>query len=182
MNMNAYNRLSVLALAVAFAGAAFADQGMNKDDHSAMMDTDGDGSISAAEHAAGARAMFDRMDTDRDGSVSAAEMDAAHARMGRARAGAKSSSDRMAKMDTDGNGSISAAEHAAGAQRMFSAMDGNRDGAVDRAEMAAGRTAMKPPRTTRSGTGAMSDDATPDQGTTDQGTTDQSMPDQGTPR
>lgn len=47
----------------------------------AAIDTDRDGTITAAEHAAGARAMFERMDADRDGKVTAAEMDAAHQAM-----------------------------------------------------------------------------------------------------
>ena len=44
------------------------------------MDTNGDGKISADEHAAGARAMFQEMDTNGDGKVTPAEMDAEHAR------------------------------------------------------------------------------------------------------
>ena len=47
----------------------------------AMMDTDGDGAISAAEHAAGAAAMFAKADADADGSISADEMHAMHGRM-----------------------------------------------------------------------------------------------------
>src|SRR4051812_47581394 len=43
-----------------------------------MMDTDGDGKLSADEHAAGARKMFEMMDADKDGKVAAAEMTAAH--------------------------------------------------------------------------------------------------------
>ena len=37
-----------------------------------------DGSISATEHAAGAKKMFEKMDADGDGIVTAEEMDAAH--------------------------------------------------------------------------------------------------------
>ena len=44
-------------------------------------DTDQDGTISAAEHEAGARKMFDRMDKDRNGKLSAAELKAGHERM-----------------------------------------------------------------------------------------------------
>src|SRR5690242_11612064 len=43
-----------------------------------MMDTNGDGKISADEHAAGAKKMFDMMDADHDGKVTATEMTAAH--------------------------------------------------------------------------------------------------------
>jgi hypothetical protein len=45
------------------------------------IDTNGDGAISAEEHAAGAQSMFSRMDTNRDGQLSAAEMQAGHKRM-----------------------------------------------------------------------------------------------------
>jgi Ca2+-binding EF-hand superfamily protein len=43
-----------------------------------MMDTDHDGSVSATEHAAGAKKMFAMMDKDGDGIVTAQEMEAAH--------------------------------------------------------------------------------------------------------
>lgn len=45
------------------------------------VDTDGDGSITAAEHEAGAQKMFDRMDKDHNGKLSAAEIQAGHAKM-----------------------------------------------------------------------------------------------------
>ena len=38
------------------------------------MDLDGDGVVTAAEHAAGARALFDHMDANHDGRVTRAEM------------------------------------------------------------------------------------------------------------
>ncbi|KQZ56463.1 MULTISPECIES: hypothetical protein [unclassified Lysobacter] len=47
----------------------------------ATIDSDHDGIVTAAEHAAGARAMFERMDANHDGKVTAAEMDAAHQAM-----------------------------------------------------------------------------------------------------
>jgi len=46
-----------------------------------MIDTNGDGVISAEEHAAGSQQMFDKMDTDRDGVLSKAEMSSGHARL-----------------------------------------------------------------------------------------------------
>ena len=45
------------------------------------IDSDGDGSISAQEHAAAAKASFDRLDADRDGRITAAEWSAAHQAM-----------------------------------------------------------------------------------------------------
>jgi len=45
------------------------------------VDADGDGILTAAEHAAGSKAMFDRMDTNRDGFLGADEFAAGHAKM-----------------------------------------------------------------------------------------------------
>ena len=46
-----------------------------------VIDTNGDGMLSAEEHAAGAKKMFEKMDTDADGFVSKAELAAGHAKM-----------------------------------------------------------------------------------------------------
>lgn len=43
------------------------------------LDTDGDGVLTAAEHATGAASMFQKMDTDHDGSLSKAELAAGQA-------------------------------------------------------------------------------------------------------
>ena len=134
----------VLALSILGALALSAAAWGHNDDKM-KMDSNGDGMISAAEHAAGAQAMFARMDTDHDGNVSAAEMDAGHRMAGdeSMHGKAMSSADRIAKMDSNGDGMLSAAEHAAGAQAMFRKMDGNGDGNVSGDEMQAGHAAMK---------------------------------------
>lgn len=118
------------------------------DDKMKKMDTDGDGAVSSAEHAAGAQQMFTAMDANKDGSVSAAEMDAHWAakggKDGKADRQKMSSAEKIKQIDTDGNGSISAAEHTAGSQKMFARMDANSDGKLTAAEMQAGHdTAMK---------------------------------------
>jgi hypothetical protein len=46
-----------------------------------VIDTNGDGILTAEEHAAGSRSMFDAMDTDKDGALSEAELLAGHAKM-----------------------------------------------------------------------------------------------------
>jgi Ca2+-binding EF-hand superfamily protein len=46
-----------------------------------MIDTDSDGAITAAEHEAGSKKMFEKMDKDHDGKLSAAEVQAGHDRM-----------------------------------------------------------------------------------------------------
>lgn len=52
---------------------------MTSEERIAEVDTDRDGRLSAKEHAAGARRMFDRMDADRNGTLSEAEYVAARA-------------------------------------------------------------------------------------------------------
>ena len=127
-----------------------------------MMDTDGDGSISAAEHAAGAKQMFQKMDADGDGIVTAKEMDAAHKDMPTAHKGStaesetsdasrlgknemhhdKSAAAKIKMIDTDGDGTITAAEHEAGAKKMFEKMDKDHNGKLSAAEVQAGHDRM----------------------------------------
>ena len=54
---------------------------MSAADKIKVIDTNGDGVISAEEHAAGAKKMFDLMDTDKDGFLTPAEMAAGHGKM-----------------------------------------------------------------------------------------------------
>lgn len=123
------------------------------DDKAKMMDTDGDGMVSSAEHAAGAKKMFGEMDTNGDGRVTAAEMDAHKAAKMKDKAGKDgdrmkmSSADKIREIDTDGDGAISAAEHDAGSQKMFGKMDADGDGSISQAEMKAGHDAMKSRKT-----------------------------------
>ena len=114
---------------------------MAGDDKAKLMDTNNDGVISSAEHAAGAKTMFTQMDANNDGKVTAAEMDAYHAAKMGGKAGDKmkmTSAEKIKKVDTDGDGAISAAEHDAASTQMFTKMDANGDGNVTAAEMKAG--------------------------------------------
>src|SRR5262245_17193129 len=81
--MNTTKKLTTLAvtcsLVLGILPAAFAD---NSDKHFKAMDTNGDGKISRAEHAAHAKQMFSECDANRDGIVTAAEMDASLAAKG----------------------------------------------------------------------------------------------------
>ena len=72
--------LALLGAASYVPSALAQDHGhrMPSHDMMAMMDPDGDGRVSAAEHAAGAQAMFEKADADKDGSLSHEEMMAAH--------------------------------------------------------------------------------------------------------
>ena len=155
---NAYSwRMGAVLLgALAVASPALADDPGSK---FKMMDANGDGMISASEHAAAVTKMFGEMDTNGDGNVTAAEMDARHD-MHDMKKSAKakgpmtsndaamdrhemSSAEKIAKMDTNGDGMLSAAEHDAGAKAMFSEMDADGNGSLSRQEMMAGHAAMK---------------------------------------
>jgi Ca2+-binding EF-hand superfamily protein len=54
---------------------------MSAADKIKVIDTNGDGQLSAEEHEAGAKKMFEKMDTDHDGIISKAELSAGHAKM-----------------------------------------------------------------------------------------------------
>ena len=111
------------------------------------MDTDGDARISPAEHAAGAKKMFDMMDANKDGNVTAAEMDAAKKlmpgkRMPEERNMPLSSRDKIKVIDANGDGILTAAEHASGSKTMFDRMDADKNGFLNRGELAAGHARM----------------------------------------
>ena len=54
---------------------------MSAADKIKVIDSDGDGILTAEEHAAGSRAMFEKMDTDKDGYLTKLELAAGHASM-----------------------------------------------------------------------------------------------------
>jgi Ca2+-binding EF-hand superfamily protein len=103
------------------------------------MDTNKDGKISADEHAAAAKQMFDTMDANKDGKVTAAEMEAAHERVtGRkATKSDMSAAEKIKVIDTDGDGVLTAEEHARGSRAMFEKMDADKDGFLTKDEWAA---------------------------------------------
>src|SRR4030095_11580227 len=128
--------LTVVAAATGFAlyGGASPDVAQantgSVDTQFERMDTNGDGKISADEHATGAKDMFDRMDADKDGKVTASEMTAAHERVtgNKAKRTDMTAADKIKKGDTDGDGILSPDEHTAGARSMFDKMDTDKDG------------------------------------------------------
>ena len=121
------------------------------DDKFKLMDTNGDGKISRAEHAAGAQAMFGKMDANADGMVSADEMAAAHGERKSSKLKFWDKKDKeemsvfenLSIIDTNGDGQISRAEHEAGSDKMFTKMDKNDDGFLSREEFDEGHQAMK---------------------------------------
>jgi hypothetical protein len=69
------SKLIPVGIASILCGIAMAGGG--KDDHMKMMDGNGDGKVTATEHADACKEMFTKMDANKDGQVTAAEMDAA---------------------------------------------------------------------------------------------------------
>ncbi|HEY8926083.1 MAG TPA: EF-hand domain-containing protein [Polyangia bacterium] len=120
-----------------------------------MMDANGDGKISAQEHADAAKKMFTKMDTNGDGKVTAAEMDAFHEHLmarkmhgdaskepHKSEHGEMSSADKIKAIDTDHDGVLTADEHAAGSKSMFEKMDTDHDGFLSKAELEAGHAKL----------------------------------------
>lgn len=160
--------LMPVAVASILCGVALA--GGDKGDHMKMMDSNGDGQVTSAEHARAAKTMFTKMDANSDGKVTAAEMDAAHPLMkgsqdrmakgdtrhedghdkenaadqahGQSRGKMMGSAQKIAAIDTDGDGTLTAAEHAMGSQKMFTRMDANGDGTLTAQELNQGHRTM----------------------------------------
>jgi Ca2+-binding EF-hand superfamily protein len=127
---------------------AFANDG---DDKFKLMDTNGDGSISRTEHAAGAQSMFGKMDADANGIVTTAEMDASHSEKKSSKLkfwekkdkNEMSTSEKISLIDSNADGQITRAEHEAGSEKMFTKLDANDDGSLSKDECEAGHKAMK---------------------------------------
>ena len=108
------------------------------------VDTNRDGRVSAAEHAAAAKKMFRAMDANRDGKVTAAEMDAAYSKVtgNKADQSGMSGADKIRVVDRDGDGVLTASEHDAASKEMFRKMDADRDGYLSREEWTTGHAAL----------------------------------------
>jgi Ca2+-binding EF-hand superfamily protein len=129
--------LALCTLPTAFAGP-------DGDKHFKMMDTNGDGKISRAEHAAGAKKMFAQCDANKDGIVTATEMDAAMAAQGeKPSAGDKSSAEKIKVIDQNGDGRLTALEHETGSEKMFAQMDTDGDGSLSKEECNQGMKKLK---------------------------------------
>jgi Ca2+-binding EF-hand superfamily protein len=139
---------ALLGLPVGRPADAHDDGGMFK-----KMDSNGDGKISAEEHAAGAKKMFEMMDANKDGKVNATEMTAAHDKIAggkgerEEKAGIEkgkeiSAAEKIKVVDTNADGVVTAEEHAAGSRSMFEKMDANHDGFLSKAEMMAGHAKL----------------------------------------
>lgn len=118
--------------------------GQDSDKRFKMMDTDGDGKISRAEHAVAARQMFLQCDTNHDGIVTVAEMEATAALRGeKPSKHDKTAAEKIQMLDRNGDGQLTAAENEDGSDRMFTAMDTNGDGYLSKEECKDSEKAMK---------------------------------------
>ncbi|HEY0942110.1 MAG TPA: hypothetical protein VGE08_18615 [Steroidobacter sp.] len=143
------SKLIPVAIASILCGVAVAGGG--KDDKMSMMDKDGDGKVSAAEHAEGTRMLFGKMDTNQDGVLTEDEMDAAHAsRMGKGHSNQQSASrgegpgeQRMGdKKAYDPSGTGKAMPKQMSSAQKIAAMDTDNDGKLTEEEHAAGAKKM----------------------------------------
>jgi Ca2+-binding EF-hand superfamily protein len=144
MNTGKKRTSFVVACSLVLWALPAAIAGQDADKHFKMMDTNGDGKISRAEHAAAAKQMFQQCDANHDGVVTAAEMDAAMAARGeKLGKGDKTSAEKIQMIDQNGDGKITAAEHEAGSEKIFTQMDKNGDGYLSKEECDEGQKMLK---------------------------------------
>lgn len=142
------SKLIPVAIASILCGVAVAGGG--KDSKMSKMDKDGDGQVSATEHADGAKMMFTKMDADKDGEVTSTEMDAAHASMknhakesATARTEGSASEEKMQdKKAYDQTGTGKSMPKEMSSTQKIAAMDTNNDGKLSASEHAAGAKKM----------------------------------------
>lgn len=146
MNLNFHHHPNLRPLAVTLAallGLAAATSAAAAGTETAeaeilAMDKNGDGTLTAAEHAVGARAMFTAMDGDQDGRVTGAEMDAYAKHRSVREDRAVPAADKIRKVDGNGDGVLTEDEHQAASLKMFQEMDTDHSGTLDKAELAVG--------------------------------------------
>ena len=114
-----------------------------------MMDANQDGSVSASEHAAGAKKMFAMMDKDGDGIVTAEEMSAAHKHMPTAHSADSDThtadSGRLPQADPSARSSDASGKPIKGMEKSaakIKAIDTDQDGTISAAEHEAGARKM----------------------------------------
>lgn len=144
MNTGNKNLSIVVACSLALCAVPAAFAGKEADKHFKMMDANGDGKITRAEHAAAAKKMFTECDANRDGIVTATEMETAVAARGdKPAADHKSAAEKIKVIDQNGDGQLTAAEHDTGSEKMFAKMDKDGDGALSKTECDEGMKMMK---------------------------------------
>lgn len=142
MNIRSGRSLCTVALcAIAAFGISPAGQagdGPECRGKTAHLDAEGsaNGTINAADHAAGARKRFDAMDADGDGRITAAEITASQGaeRIAWTRK-PLSSTDKIRAFDRNKDGVLSVQEYADGSQAIFDKLDTDNDGYLRGAEI-----------------------------------------------
>lgn len=141
MSIHSKRKLFAIALcAVATTGLSLPAMagGSNCKQQMTRSDAEGTavGQIHASEHAAQADERFDRMDTNKDGSITAAEIDASHGAESLAWASHRTSSvEKLKQLDSDRDGALTRAEYAEGSQKMFIKLDADGNGTLTANEM-----------------------------------------------
>ena len=107
----------------------------------ATMDANGDGQITREEFT-GPPQIFDRFDADKDGKISKEEATRSSPLGAAAGVGAGALMGRIREMDANRDGKVSQKEFTGPAQ-LFERLDTNKDGFIDREDMAAGGAALK---------------------------------------
>jgi Ca2+-binding EF-hand superfamily protein len=127
-------RLTALALGIALAAPAMAQDQGGAGLLFSRMDADGNGEISTGELAGQRGRQFRRLDGDGDARVTLDELAAAEARLARFAALSRvAPEDRLRAQDRDGDGGLSEAEFTA-IPRAFPMIDADGNGAISRAE------------------------------------------------
>ena len=140
--MKNYSLKTVLATAGLVLFATAPVFGSEAETEFKRMDSDGNGKVTAVEHAAYAETMFKQSDTNYDGQVSVAECNAAQAAHGK-KIKKNAASTHVRLVDTDGSGQISAAGNDAFAKSAFTRADKNGDGTLSEDEVEAAHKAME---------------------------------------
>jgi len=144
MNIRNQRTSIVVACGLALCALPVALANPEGDKHFKIMDTNGDGKISAPNMPPPPRKMFNECDANHDGVVTAAEMDASMAAKGqKPAADDKSSAEKIKEIDQNNDGKLTTAEHEAGTEKMFARMDTNGDGFLSKEECDAGMKLMK---------------------------------------
>jgi hypothetical protein len=125
---------SSLALAIAFAGSAFAGHPGAHRDHGAAfgekIDADGDGQVKLAEVEANAAKRAAEIDANADGRIDATELQAHHDKLRRL-----ASEKRLLRFDANGDGSVTVDEFASGQSERIARLDRDADGVISGDEL-----------------------------------------------
>jgi len=145
--MNTHSLKSALLVSGLVLAAGSPLIGSEAEDMFKRMDADGNGQVTAVEHAQFAENKFKQSDTNYDGQVSAAECTAAevayHKKNKMDEKVEKATAAHIRLVDTDGNGQISSSENATFARNAFAKADKNGDQLLSEDEVEDAHKEMK---------------------------------------